>query len=147
MGEALITRRGGGFKVGKIANVGLHSIQDDNLIGAKNAIIKMLAQDGSKVEIENAAGTIYNTEIEMGGASGNSSWSVLAVRIADGVVTEVDAVDSKSYVGYGTYNGGSGTFDPTTGTITVGDKRWFVYYFANSDKVGLTFDYEYFIFN
>ena len=134
MGEALITRRGWSIKTGFVANIEEKTMQDDALIGARNAIIT------ASITRFNAADlgmTEWYDHLDPSGIMGlytGNAYTVINIVIVDGVVTETNMVgrnsgndmycrllngssafaDSRSW-----WTGGKASFDPSTGTITM----------------------------
>lgn len=126
MGEALMPRRGGAVKTGTIANVEAHSIQDDNLIGAKNALIVLMSPAI--------------------GMNATSLTPVFSLRVVDGVMKEMNICEGNYYAdGLNTQCGAE--FNPANGAITLfalpgQNQIWAIFGYSNINL----YQYQYVVY-
>lgn len=103
MGEALMPRRGGGVKSGIVTATSLSTLQSDDLIGAKNAILVATLewQDQSILDF-----------------SGNFLCPIISVTIQNGELGECVIGHHGSANVYKSAISHNIRFDPSTGTLS-----------------------------
>lgn len=129
MGEALITRRGGGsVMTGAVSNVQEFVMSDQALVGVKNVVIQM----------------------RVGGYTHNDS-TVAYITIVRGEITSFMTYSDAGAASVGTNINNEFSFDKTTGTITcnVYNTRYRYTFFKGKTTVSVAeaAEYNYIIFD